>query len=63
MLYTVGKEVRDRFSGAIEAFARRNASPRHHGDHSRHRASDGVPSSKDVVNTGLKCLFLILEEI
>lgn len=39
--------MRDRFSGAAEAFARRNSG--HHGDHSRHRSSDDVPSSKDVV--------------
>ncbi|XP_044499821.1 casein kinase 1-like protein 10 [Mangifera indica] len=44
-----GQEVRDRFSGAVEAFVRRNASGHGlHGDHSRHRASEDVPSSKDV---------------
>jgi len=45
-------EIRDRFSGAVEAFARRNGSGLGlHGDHSRHRSSDDVPSSsKDVVS-------------
>lgn len=43
--FTVGKEIRDRFSGAVEAFARRNAtgaSP--HENHTRHRTLDDVPS-------------------
>ncbi|XP_041000633.1 casein kinase 1-like protein 11 isoform X1 [Juglans microcarpa x Juglans regia] len=43
---SVGQEIRERFSGAVEAFSRRNGSG--HGDHSRHRSSDDVPSSKDV---------------
>ncbi|CAI8603118.1 unnamed protein product [Vicia faba] len=44
-----GPEVRDRFSGAVEAFARRNVSGHGlHGDHSRHRSKDDGPSSKDV---------------
>lgn len=45
-----GPEIRDRFSGAVEAFARRNSSGLGlHSDHSRHnRSSDDVPSSKDV---------------
>ncbi|CAK8572108.1 unnamed protein product [Lathyrus sativus] len=44
-----GPEVRDRFSGAVEAFARRNVSGHGlHGDHPRHRSKDDVPSSKDV---------------
>lgn len=42
---SVGQEIRDKFSGAVEAFARRNTSG--HGDHLRHRSSDGMPSSKD----------------
>lgn len=41
--------MRDRFSGAVEAFARRNGSPAVvHGDPSRHRSTDNVPSSKQV---------------
>lgn len=54
----VGREIRDRFSGAVEAFARRNGS-RHglHGEHSRHRSSDDVPSSRDVVRTFYFILF------
>ncbi|KAK7391728.1 hypothetical protein VNO78_20147 [Psophocarpus tetragonolobus] len=45
-----GPEIRDRFSGAVEAFARRNGSGLGlHNDHSRHhRSSDDVPSSKDM---------------
>lgn len=47
---SVGQEIRDRFSGAVEAFSRRNGSGHGlHGDQSRHRSSDDVPSSKDVV--------------
>ncbi|XP_030463941.1 casein kinase 1-like protein 10 [Syzygium oleosum] len=46
---SVGQEIRERLSGAVEAFARRNGSGHGlHGDHSRHRSSDDVPSSKDV---------------
>ncbi|GAB4843114.1 Casein kinase 1-like protein 10 [Ancistrocladus abbreviatus] len=43
-----GQEIRDRFSGAVEAFARRN-NPLSglHGDLSRNKSSDD-PSSKDV---------------
>lgn len=42
---TSGQDVRDRFSGAVEAFSRRNASG---ADHYKHRTSEDVPSSKDV---------------
>lgn len=47
---SVGQELRDKFSGAVEVFTRRNGSGSgNHGDHSRHnRSSDDVPSSKDV---------------
>ncbi|KAJ1424017.1 Protein kinase domain, partial [Sesbania bispinosa] len=46
---SVGQEIRDRLSGAVEAFSRRNSSGHGlHNDHSRHRSSDDVPSSKDV---------------
>ncbi|XP_042516296.1 casein kinase 1-like protein 10 isoform X2 [Macadamia integrifolia] len=45
----LGQEIRDRFSGAVEAFARRNTSVSGlHGDHSKHKNSEDVPSSKDV---------------
>lgn len=50
LLDVVGKEIRDRFSGAVEAFSRRQgsgSSPRY--DHARQRSSEDVPSSKDVV--------------
>lgn len=54
-----GPEVRDRFSGAVEAFARRNVSGHGlHGDHSRHRSKDDGPSSKDVVSTCIYQIFL-----
>lgn len=47
----VKQEVRDRFSGAVEAFARRNGSVGGlHGDNLRYKLSDSVPSSKDVVS-------------
>ena len=46
-----GQDIRDRLSGAVELFSRRN-SPGHgpHTEHSRHRSSDDVPSSKDAVS-------------
>ncbi|XP_010532662.1 PREDICTED: casein kinase 1-like protein 10 [Tarenaya hassleriana] len=43
---TVGQDLREKFSGAVEAFTRRNLSG--HGDRSRQRSSDDVPSSKEV---------------
>ncbi|CAK9187795.1 unnamed protein product [Ilex paraguariensis] len=45
----VKQEFRDRFSGAVGAFARRSGSGGGlHGDHSRHRPSEDIPSSKEV---------------
>ncbi|XVF72030.1 hypothetical protein PTKIN_Ptkin12aG0088600 [Pterospermum kingtungense] len=44
---SVGREIRDRFSGAVEAFSKRNilsTSPRH--DHSRHKTAEDVTLSK-----------------
>ncbi|XP_059433562.1 casein kinase 1-like protein 6 [Corylus avellana] len=44
---SVGKEIRDRFSGAVEAFSRRNvSSPSPH--HSKHRTYEDFASPKDV---------------
>ncbi|XP_073155543.1 casein kinase 1-like protein 10 isoform X2 [Henckelia pumila] len=44
----VGQDIRDRFSGAVEAFSRKNASGSgRNAEQSRHRSED-VPSSKDV---------------
>ncbi|XP_019444442.1 PREDICTED: casein kinase 1-like protein 6 isoform X3 [Lupinus angustifolius] len=46
---SVGKEIREKFSGAVEAFSRRNptgSSPRD--DHTKHRTSDEVAVRKDV---------------
>ncbi|XP_023748754.1 casein kinase 1-like protein 10 [Lactuca sativa] len=45
----VRAEVRDRYSGAVEAFARRNVSGSGlHGEHSRHRSSEHATSSKEM---------------
>ncbi|CAL9772094.1 unnamed protein product [Musa acuminata subsp. burmannicoides] len=46
-------ELRERFSGAVEAFARRNASgSAHHCDHSKHKTlDDALMSSKDAVDS------------
>ncbi|KAL9168872.1 hypothetical protein ABFS82_04G043100 [Erythranthe guttata] len=42
-------DIRDRFSGAVEAFSRRNpAGPGRHGQNFRNKTSEDVPSSKDV---------------
>ncbi|WVZ08754.1 hypothetical protein V8G54_022100 [Vigna mungo] len=46
---SVGKEIREKFSGAVEAFSRRNptsSSPR--GDHSKHRGFEEGAVHKDV---------------
>lgn len=43
------QEVRERLSGAVEAFSRRNGAM--HGDHLRHKSSEDVPSSKDAVGS------------
>ncbi|KAL1212893.1 Casein kinase 1-like protein 10 [Cardamine amara subsp. amara] len=43
---TVGQDLRERFSGAVEAFARRNVSS--HGIRPRHIFSDDIHSSKEV---------------
>ncbi|KAF5738961.1 Casein kinase I isoform delta-like protein [Tripterygium wilfordii] len=44
---SVGKEIRDRFSGAVEAFSRRNtASPTPRGDLSKHRTSENQPDTE-----------------
>ncbi|XP_022562723.1 casein kinase 1-like protein 6 isoform X2 [Brassica napus] len=43
-LLTVGREIRDRFSGAVEAFARRNATgATPHQNQTKHRTLDDVP--------------------
>ncbi|KAH1128885.1 hypothetical protein J1N35_000263 [Gossypium stocksii] len=44
---SVGREIRDRFSGAVEAFSKRNvSSPSPRRDHSRHKTAEGVTLSK-----------------
>jgi hypothetical protein len=59
--YPVGQEVRDRFSGGVEAFARRNSSGHAlHSDQSRHRSSDDAPSSKDVVSIAIEIMYLLI---
>ncbi|CAN4101256.1 unnamed protein product [Withania somnifera] len=46
---SAGQDNRDRCSGAVEAFSRKNTSAAgRHGEHFRHRTSEDVPSSKDV---------------
>ncbi|KAL3644981.1 Casein kinase 1-like protein 6 [Castilleja foliolosa] len=46
---SVGQDIREKFSGAVEAFSRRNVtSTGRHGEHSRHRTSEDGPSSKNV---------------
>lgn len=52
----MGQDIRDRFTGAVEAFSRRN-SPGHglHGENSRHRSTDDT--SKDVVSNWAFCTF------
>ncbi|XP_041005889.1 casein kinase 1-like protein 6 [Juglans microcarpa x Juglans regia] len=45
---SVGKEIRDRFSGAVEAFSRRNTSGTSPRDPSKHRLYEDFTSSKDV---------------
>ncbi|XP_009621857.1 casein kinase 1-like protein 11 [Nicotiana tomentosiformis] len=46
---SVGQDIRDRFSGAVGAFTRRTPSGSgRHGEQSRHKTSDDIPSSKDV---------------
>lgn len=48
-----GKETRERYSGAVEAFSRRHSSAYgHHGDSSRHRSSEAVASSRDLSDRG-----------
>ncbi|CAE6171383.1 unnamed protein product [Arabidopsis arenosa] len=43
--------IRDKFSGAVEAFARRNVrGPSPHQNHTRHRTLDEIPSMKPAVN-------------
>ncbi|KAF0930339.1 hypothetical protein E2562_032184 [Oryza meyeriana var. granulata] len=47
---SVGQEIRDRFTGAVEAFARRNPGSGHHGDYSRHKSlGDSFGSSTEAV--------------
>ncbi|KAJ0052786.1 hypothetical protein Pint_01704 [Pistacia integerrima] len=45
---SVGKEIRDRFSGAVEAFSRKNTSGTPHREHTRQKTSEDIPSSKHV---------------
>ncbi|EOY10904.1 Casein kinase I isoform 2, partial [Theobroma cacao] len=48
---SVGREIRDRFSGAVEVFTRKNASGSGHlSDHSKQKVSERASPSKDVDN-------------
>ncbi|KAL6883260.1 hypothetical protein ACP4OV_010674 [Aristida adscensionis] len=47
---SVGQDIRDRFTGAVEAFARRNSSSGRHGEHSRHKSvADSFATSLEAV--------------
>ncbi|KQJ97080.1 casein kinase 1 isoform X1 [Brachypodium distachyon] len=47
---SVGQDIRDRFTGAVEAFARRNSGNGRHGDHSRHKSlAESFMSSREAV--------------
>ncbi|KAK8940770.1 Casein kinase I isoform delta-like [Platanthera zijinensis] len=45
-----GQEFRNKFSGVVEAFAKRGASAARHGEHSKHRVLENA-SSKDVADS------------
>lgn len=49
--FSVGQDIRDRFSGAVEVFSRRNgSSSAHYADHSRRKAVENGPMpSKETV--------------
>lgn len=52
----VGQEIRDRFTGAVEAFARRNPGSGRHGDHSRHKSlADSFGTSNEAVSVPFSC--------
>lgn len=59
----MGQEIKDKFSGATEAFARKNVSATGFpGDHLRHRSSDRLPSSRDVVSYELDIFLYLLTQ-
>ncbi|KAJ1397847.1 Serine/threonine-protein kinase, active site [Sesbania bispinosa] len=47
---SAGKDIREKYSGTVEAFSRRNhgSSSPHHGDHTKHRTFEDVPVHKDL---------------
>jgi hypothetical protein len=52
----VGQEIRDRFTGAVEAFARRNSGSGRQGDHSRHKSlADSFGTSNEAVSLAFSC--------
>lgn len=56
----MGQEIRDRFSGAVEAFTRRNSSTSGlHADHSKHKTSEDVAafSKEGVLSFSNFCSF------
>lgn len=55
--HPVGKEIRDRFSGAVEAFSRKNNFGTLHREHTRHKTAEDLPSSKQVVSFKFPRLF------
>ncbi|KAI3973038.1 hypothetical protein MKX01_019696 [Papaver californicum] len=49
---TVGQEIRERFSGAVEAFARRNSpGPSAHADHSKNKNPEDSSTSREVLDS------------
>lgn len=60
----MGQDIKDKFSGAAEAFARKNVSGTGFtGDRLRHRSSEHLSSSRDVVSYGLDIfLYLLLQQ-
>lgn len=49
LLHPAGREIRDKFSGAVEAFSKKQGSGSSTRD--KHRSYEEAPSSKDVVNS------------
>lgn len=60
----MGQEIKDKFSGAAESFARKNVSGTGFpGDRLRHRSSEHLSSSRDVVSYELDIfLYLLLQQ-
>ncbi|GAB4830550.1 Casein kinase 1-like protein 10 [Ancistrocladus abbreviatus] len=55
---SVGREIRDRLTGAVEAMSRKNALAS--GDHTKHRNSQDVAASRDVVRISVPDSLLVV---